>query len=68
MKKIILAGIIGLISGFVNAQDLKEAEVPSVVKAALAKSFPKAKEVNWSKESATEFEAEFKKGICWFQN
>ena len=57
-----LAGIIGLISGLVNAQNLKEAEVPRAVKATFAKSFPKAKEVKWTKESATEFEAEFEVG------
>ena len=41
---------------------LKDSEIPAAVKTAFAKTFPNAKGVKWSKESVTEFEAEFKAG------
>ncbi len=48
-----------LITGFAQAQKLKESEIPKAVKDSFAKRFPNTKEVEWSKESDTEFEAEF---------
>lgn len=51
--------VVSLIGGLAQAQKLKENEVPKAVKESFVKRFPKAKEVKWSKESATEFEAEF---------
>jgi hypothetical protein len=42
------------------AQKLKAVDVPAAVKATFVKKFPKAKGIEWSKESETEFEAEFK--------
>ncbi|HEY8937074.1 MAG TPA: PepSY-like domain-containing protein [Cyclobacteriaceae bacterium] len=59
MKKIIIVFVISLIGGFAQAQKLKENEVPKAVKESFTKRFPKAKEVKWSKENETEFEAEF---------
>ena len=49
-----------LVTGFVQAQKLKESEVPKAVKDSFAKRFPNMKGVEWSKESDTEFEVEFK--------
>jgi hypothetical protein len=51
-----------LISGYASAQKLKENEVPLAVKKTFQQKFAGAKEVKWSKESATEFEAEFDLG------
>ena len=51
-----------LATGFAQAQKLKESEVPKAVKDAFAKRFPNTKGIEWSKESETEFEAEFKAG------
>lgn len=39
---------------------LKENEIPAAVRGAFAKRFPKATDVKWFMESATDFEAEFK--------
>lgn len=62
MKRITLIVVAGLLGATVHAQKLKNSEVPTAVKQAFAKNFPSAKEVKWSKEDATEFEAEFKSG------
>lgn len=62
MKRITLIVVAGLLGATVHAQKLKDSEVPTAVKQAFAKNFPSAKEVKWSKEDATEFEAEFKSG------
>src|SRR6478609_150294 len=59
MKYTILTFLI-ITAGFCQAQELKEANVPTVVKDAFKKKFPAATKVEWSKESETEFEAEFK--------
>jgi len=59
MKKVLIAITI-LVTGFAQAQKLKESEVPKAVKDSFAKRFPNLKGVEWSKESETEFEAEFK--------
>jgi len=59
MKKVLIA-IALLVTGFAQAQKLKESEVPKAVKDSFAKRFPNLKGVEWSKESETEFEAEFK--------
>ncbi|GAB4038567.1 PepSY-like domain-containing protein [Spirosoma gilvum] len=62
MQKIMLVGVAILLSGVSHAQTLKESAVPAAVKSSFTKMFPNAKSVKWSKESKTEFEAEFKNG------
>ncbi len=59
MKKLIIVMTI-LVTGFAQAQKLKESEVPKAVRDSFAKRFPSMKGVEWSKENETEFEAEFK--------
>ena len=59
MKKVLILMTL-LVTGFAQAQKLKESEVPKAVKDSFAKRFPNLKGVEWSKESETEFEAEFK--------
>jgi hypothetical protein len=59
MKKIILFSVACVVAGLADAQKLKSSDVPAAVQEAFAKHFPKAKEVKWSKEGTTEFEAEF---------
>lgn len=59
MKKVMIVMAI-LVTGFAQAQKLKESEVPKAVKDSFDKRFDNAKGVEWSKESETEFEAEFK--------
>jgi hypothetical protein len=60
MKRILLCWIACLSILFVEGQKLKVSEVPLAVKQSFSKSFPKSKEVKWSKENSEEFEAEFK--------
>ncbi len=60
MKQIILFCVFSLIAGLTHAQKLKDSDVPVSVQSAFSKLFPTATEVKWSKESANEFEAEFK--------
>lgn len=62
MKQIALICVAALVSAAAYAQKLKETEVPESVKVSFVKSFPNIKSVKWSKESETEFEAEFKNG------
>lgn len=62
MQKIMLVGVSLLLAGVAHAQTLKESAVPAAVKSAFTKKFPSASAVKWSKESKTEFEAEFKNG------
>ncbi len=51
MKKTILFLFsVALLSYSSNAQDLKAKDVPTVVKEALAKKYPKATKVSWEKE------------------
>ena len=50
MKKIVLAAAIALITGDLQAQDLKAKDVPAVVREALAKKYPEAIKVSWEKE------------------
>ena len=59
MKKIMLFSVACIVAGFAEGQKLKDSDVPGAVKASFAKNFPKAKEVKWSKEGTSEFEAEF---------
>ncbi len=52
MKYYVILSVL-LFTAFANsakAQDLKEKNVPEVVKAALAKKYPEAKKVSWEKE------------------
>jgi hypothetical protein len=58
MKKIILASAIGITSITVNAQKVKESEVPQPVKTSFSKQFPGAKVEKWEKENGN-YEAEF---------
>ncbi|MBS1532547.1 MAG: PepSY-like domain-containing protein [Bacteroidetes bacterium] len=51
MKKIILNMLLcTAIAGTLNAQDIKSNQVPSIVKEALMKKYPKATKVTWEKE------------------
>jgi len=59
MKKIMLLSVACLVAGLAGAQKLKASDVPAAVTEAFAKNFPKAKEVKWSNEGTSEFEAEF---------
>lgn len=45
-----------LFAGALNAQDLKQKDVPAAVKAALSKKYPNASKVSWEKEKGN-FEA-----------
>lgn len=62
MKQIVLVCVASLVWGAIHAQKLKETEVPEAVKLSFVKNFPTIKSVKWSKESESEFEAEFKNG------
>ncbi len=61
MKKLVflLAAVAGV--SFANAQKVSEKEVPAVVKSALQKSHPNAKELKWEKEKGNN-EAGFEVG------
>ena len=61
MKKLILTSALALGIFVANAQKIKEAAVPAVVKAKFASMFPGAKVEKWEKEGAN-FEAEFDQG------
>jgi hypothetical protein len=50
-RKILLVIIIGIIVNTVQAQDLKTASVPAVVRAAFVKKYPNAVKVSWEKEN-----------------
>lgn len=58
MKKIILSVLllVSVFSSNLNAQDLKEKDVPKNVKEAFVKKYPDAKKVSWEKEKGN-FEA-----------
>lgn len=60
MKVILIPAVVLLVASSACAQKLKESEVPAAVKQAFTKQFSGVKNVKWSKESETEFEAEFK--------
>jgi hypothetical protein len=62
MKKLIFIFSICLTAGLTHAQKQTDNSVPAVVRTAFTKLFPSATDVKWSKESASEFEAEFKMG------
>jgi len=59
MKRTIIT-LLCIAAVFTQAQDLKTIEVPAIVKQTFASKFPKVEKVKWSKESDTEFEAEYK--------
>ncbi len=58
MKKLMIVALLILAIGQVNAQKIKESEVPKVVKDAFMKAYPAAKDVKWDKEDGS-FEASF---------
>ena len=58
MKKVFTISALCLTIGFVNAQSVKEADVPSSVKDAFKKKYPTTKVEKWEKENAN-YEAEF---------
>jgi hypothetical protein len=58
MKQIILLASSLLIISGANAQDLKESEVPEMIKQSFIKKYPNAKVEGWEKEG-TDYEAEF---------
>lgn|SRR5574343_473153 len=59
MKKIILAGVIGLTFGCSNAQKSEKNEaVPEAVKTSFAAKYPNVSKVKWEKEDNS-YEAEF---------
>lgn len=58
MKKSILLSVMGFIAISVNAQKIKEAEVPTAIKTSFTKLYPTAKVEKWEKEN-TNYEAEF---------
>ena len=60
MKQIILLASSLLLINGVKAQDLKESEVPEIIKKSFEKRFPNTKVEGWEKEG-TDFEAEFHK-------
>ena len=62
MKSIIALLAFVMAASGVYSQKLKEADVPAPVAKEFHARFPKAKEVKWSKESVSEFEAEFEVG------
>jgi hypothetical protein len=59
MKTILILSVVCLIGYAAEAQKLKNTDVPDAVKKAFATKFPGVKEVEWSKEGSSEFEAEF---------
>ena len=58
MKALIVVIALGLAVGQMQAQKLKENEVPQIVKTAFAKAYPTAKAVKWDKEDGS-YEATF---------
>ncbi|MBS1543377.1 MAG: PepSY-like domain-containing protein [Bacteroidetes bacterium] len=60
MKNLLIQSALLLIVSQSFAQQMKDGDVPVAVRQAFSQKFPKAKEVKWSKESNTEYEAEFK--------
>lgn len=58
MKNLFLVSLILAVFGFSACG--QKANVPAKVKTAFSQKFPQATNVNWDKESATEWEAEFK--------
>ncbi|WP_330441445.1 PepSY-like domain-containing protein [Flavobacterium sp. C4GT6] len=61
MKRYLIIGTLALTTLSVTAQE-KKVQVPQAVQSAFTKKFPGAKKVEWSKEKADEYEAEFKSG------
>lgn len=63
MKNTLISLALLLVVSSAGGQKLKESEVPMAVRQAFAKQFATAKGVKWSKESETEYEAEFKSSV-----
>lgn len=53
MKKIVLVFVASVITSVFFAQQLKESDVPVVVKNAMKESFPKVKDVKWNRENVS---------------
>jgi hypothetical protein len=51
IRKALLVMAIGIIANTIQAQDLKTASVPAVVRAAFIKKYPNAAKVSWEKEN-----------------
>jgi hypothetical protein len=60
MKTLIILSILLLVTGRTQAQNVKANEIPKKVQQAFENKFPDVKKVEWSKENADEFEAEYK--------
>lgn len=58
MKKTVILLSVMFTVLFANAQKISDKEVPAVVKSALQKNYPNAKELKWEKEKGN-YEAEF---------
>ncbi len=58
MKQLAILLIAVMMASCTNAQKVKDKEVPAVVKSALQKSYPNAKELSWEKENDN-YEASF---------
>lgn len=61
MRNLIIA-VIGIIVAAACAKNEKGVQVPASVSESFTKLFPGASDVEWSRESESEFEAEFKMG------
>ncbi|MCW5909879.1 MAG: PepSY-like domain-containing protein [Cyclobacteriaceae bacterium] len=51
MKQLAILLVAVMMASCTNAQKVKDKEVPAVVKSALQKSYPNAKELSWEKEN-----------------
>ena len=62
MKQIVLFCVVIFTVGLSCGEQLNESSVPVAVKNEFIKKYPNARDIEWSKENETEFEAEFKNG------
>lgn len=62
MKKLVCIIFVLTFCSALNAQDLKEADVPAIVKTNFISMYPNAKNVRWEKEHGN-YEAEMGKGM-----
>jgi ABC-type transporter MlaC component len=59
MKKLIILSTLVFAANAINAQKLKEAELPQKIKESFSKDFKEAKAAKWEKEKDGNYEAEF---------